>query len=305
MKQFFDISSDPYFITVIKMYVIYKVCKLPFAMFFNRKKPTIEEKVVINTPNGYQCNRCSRGVNFDINQRVDSPWVAMAYASRKKCYISKLCGVCSAEYNMLEQGLFREGGLFPSCNAYSLFYNLFLLNYENNDISQALIFQDRREVAEINSLYTKLTPEEYPLINDSAIAEIKKDIFETYIKFFLYEDSQFKQKVPLTTKNQRNVNKHKKVVVPVLDNKPTLSCDRVQVLKSIKTGLELEKYILINKYNSELTEENLKIKINSTLFTYLYNLSTKITLSQLHTAVIMLPEWEGSIQDFERMVILL
>ena len=191
--------------------------------------------------------------------------------------------------------------------------------FEGHYLTNALSYS---QVAEINSLYSGLTPERYPLIEPTILKKIKKRLTYAYAKFFIFNGDCFEEN-PSLNKNcyyGQSLGKHQKIALPRLRWAHVIYDIDISALKKIRTRVELEKFIIIHECAKTIPDRVWKLRLRGkaekdynyadykkyiSTGDYLRELSKKITVDQLETAVAMLPEWGGTVEDFEKMVVLL
>ena len=78
-----------------------------------------------------------------------------------------------------------------------------------------------------------------------------------------------------------------------------------RVIKKYQKSNELEKFVLLIENTDKLRGRNAMASEIGFAFDYLWELSSKLSLVELEIDTAMLPDWEGSVEDFEKMVVAL
>ena len=165
---------------------------------------------------------------------------------------------------------------------------------------------DGDQVAEINDLYLNLTVENYPKINPVVLIKIRKRLTYAYKNLFNFQEGKFVESGN-RYKRQRYANSEiVKVSLPITPRNLAIGGQYLQALKSVEDDSSLEKFILMynNRYKINMGRL-MRSAGHHYAFIYLYSISGRLSLDQFQTAVVMLDNWEGTAEEFEKMVVIL
>jgi hypothetical protein len=168
---------------------------------------------------------------------------------------------------------------------------------------------DRNQGNELNYLYANLTTDNYPNIDPLALLKIKKRLTYAYKNLYDFHGGRFvNSTLPSSYRGGIRLKYEiEKVKLPFKTQTYSRMRDLdIKALKLINDDVALEKFILIYNNAEKIKMGRVMEKAgNYYARNYLFKISVTLTVKQLEAAVVLLDNWEGTAEEFEKMIVIL